>query len=470
VVDPVTMLAGPQADVPEVRAMTGQASHPSEASTGPDDRAPDTRPTRHLPFLQLLQISIFWFSLNAIWGGFEIFQQKRAMQLLGGEAPLGLGLMEVLAMPIAVLTMPVAGSMSDYVESRWGRRKPFVLFGALTAGAALVGLGLAPSFAIVVVFFVLLQLTANIARGPFAGLVPDVVPEEQVGLASGLMGLMIQLGLIGGTLLLWTGYLLDEDFGTPMVVLGLIVAATGVGTFLWAPKGPRPKPREGRSWTTIALETFGTDILRERSYVFLLGSRFFILMAGGFFMNLNILYIQTTFGITGDVQARWILVALAVFMVTSVIGTIPGAKLSDRIGRKPVIYGSTASGAAGMGIIGLAPSMEVAVVGMSLVGLGFGAFLAVDWALMTDIIPKASAGRYMGISNIVEATNGPISTAIGGVVMYLVGLVLGAAIGGRAAMLTAVVMFGLGALLLMPVREPRRSRRTRGPEPVPGPA
>jgi MFS family permease len=453
-----------------VRAMTGQASHPSEASTGPDDRAPDTRPTRHLPFLQLLQISIFWFSLNAIWGGFEIFQQKRAMQLLGGEAPLGLGFMEVLAMPIAVLTMPVAGSMSDYVESRWGRRKPFVLFGALTAGVALVGLGLAPSFAIVVVFFVLLQLTANIARGPFAGLVPDVVPEEQVGLASGLMGLMIQLGLIGGTLLLWTGYLLDEDFGTPMVVLGLIVAATGVGTFLWAPKGPRPKPREGRSWTTIALETFGTDILRERSYVFLLGSRFFILMAGGFFMNLNILYIQNTFGITGDVQARWILVALAVFMVTSVIGTIPGAKLSDRIGRKPVIYGSTASGAAGMGIIGLAPNMEVAVVGMSLVGLGFGAFLAVDWALMTDIIPKASAGRYMGISNIVEATNGPISTAIGGVVMYLVGLVLGAAIGGRAAMLTAVVMFGLGALLLMPVREPRRTRRTRGPEPVPGPA
>jgi hypothetical protein len=89
---------------------------------------------------------------------------------------------------------------------------------------------------------------------------------------------------------------------------------------------------------------------------------------------------------------------------------------------------------------------------------------------MTDIIPKASAGRYMGISNIVEATNGPISTAIGGAVMYLVGLVLGAAIGGRAAMLTAVVMFGLGALLLMPVREPRRSRRTRGPEPVPGPA
>ena len=447
--------------------MPGVSPEPAEASIRSDDRAPDTRPTQQLPLPQLFQISLFWFALNAIWGGFEIFQQKRAMQLLGGEAPIGLGLMEFLAMPIAVLSMPVAGSISDYVDSRWGRRRPFILFGGLSAGASLVALGLSPSFGYLVVFFVILQLTSNIARGPFAGLVPDVVPEAQVGLASGLMGLMIQLGLIGGTLLLWTGYLLGENFGIPMVALGLIVAATSVATFLWAPKGPRPKPRDGRTWKTIALETFGTDILRERSYLFLLGSRFFILMAGGFFMNLNILYIDKTFGITGDLQARWILVAMAVFMVATVIGTIPGARLSDRTGRKPVIYGSTGCGVLGMTIIGLAPTMEVASFGMGFVGLGFGAFLAVDWALMTDIIPKASAGRYMGISNIVEATNGPIATAIGGAVMYSVGMVLGAAVGGRAAMLMAVVMFGLGALLLVPVREPRRTRPAHGPAPAP---
>ena len=100
---------------------------------------------------------------------------------------------------------------------------------------------------------------------------------------------------------------------------------------------------------------------------------------------------------------------MAVFMVATVIGTIPGARLSDRIGRKPVIYGSTGCGVLGMTIIGLGPADGGRrSFGMGFVGLGFGAFLAVDWALMTDIIPKASAGRYMGISNIVEATNGPI--------------------------------------------------------------
>ena len=49
--------------------------------------------------------------------------------------------------------------------------------------------------------------------------------------------------------------------------------------------------------------------------------------------------------------------------------------------------------------------------------LGGGSFLAVDWALMTDIIPKASAGRYMGISNVATATNGVAAAFIGGLVI-----------------------------------------------------
>lgn len=437
--------------------MASTKADASNERPGDADR-PSTgeRPTDALPAVQLVQISVYWFALNAIWGGFEVFQQKRVVQLVGDEAPLALGAMEILAMPIAVLTMPVMGSISDYTRSRWGRRRPFILFGSLTACVALVGLGLAPSFPALVAFFVLLQLTSNVARGPFAGLVPDLVPERQVGIASGLMGLMITLGLVGGYLLMSTGFLLEEDFTLPMIALGVLVGAAGVGTFLWLPAGPPPKPREGRTWPAVALETFGTDILRERSYLFLLGSRFFILMATGFFMNLNILYLQNTHGITGQEQGRWILVALAIAVVATALGTIPGARLSDRLGRKPVIYASTAIGAAGMAIIGLAPGVEVVMGGVALVGFASGAFLSVDWALMTEIIPKASAGRYMGMSNIVEATNGPVATSVGGVLMYVVGLSFGIAVGSRVAMLAGVAMFAVGAALLRPVQEPRR--------------
>ena len=70
-----------------------------------------------------------------------------------------------------------------------------------------------------------------------------------------------------------------------------------------------------------------------------------------------------------------------------------------------------------MTIAALAPAPPVLVVGAILVGVGAGSFLAVDWALMTDIIPKASSGRYMGISNVATATNGVVSTFAGGLII-----------------------------------------------------
>lgn len=444
--------------------MPGQQARP-EVSAAPDPVVDlDVRPTTPLAWGSLIQISIYWFTLNAIWGGFELFQQERTEELLGAEARLAVGVMDILAAPIALLTMPVVGSISDYVGSRWGRRRPFILVGSLLAAASLAGLAVAPSFPLLLVFFLLLQLTANIARGPFAGLVPDLVPDRQVGIASGLMGLMIVAGLVGGYLIIWSGYLLGPDpdtpdFTPPVLLLALLVGATGVGTFLWTPKGPPPKPRQGRSWARIGFETFGRDILQHRSYVFLLSSRFFFLMAAGFFMNLNVFFLQDAFGMGPDERSRWILVGLAVTTIASGIGTLPGARLSDIVGRKPVIYAAAALGAVGMATITFAPEPWVVVAGIAIVGLASGAFLSVDWALMTDIIPKASAGRYMGLSNIVEATNGPTASALGGAAMYLVGLLVGAAVGARFAMFLGVVAFALGALLLRPVREPRRARR-----------
>jgi MFS-type transporter involved in bile tolerance (Atg22 family) len=289
------------------------------------------------------------------------------------------------------------------------------------------------------------------------------VPERQVGLASGLMGLMIMLGLVTGNLIIYAAYSLGTqeraDFTIPLLAIAGLVAATGVGTFLWIPNGPPPKPREGRSWSRIAFETFGTDLLEHRSYVFLLASRFFVLMGGGFFMNLNVLFLRGAFGMedAGD-RGPWVFAASIVGVAAAAIGTIPGGRLSDRVGRKPVIYASALLGAIGILVIGLAPVPEVVIAGVAVLGIAFGAFLAVDWALMTDIIPKTSAGRYMGISNIVEALNGAIASALGTFTLFLVARTFGDVIGARTAMLLGVVVFAAGALLLVPVREPPRDR------------
>ena len=101
-------------------------------------------------------------------------------------------------------------------------------------------------------------------------------------------------------------------------------------------------------------------------------------------------------------------------------------------------------------------------------GIASGTFLAVDWALMTDIIPKASSGRYMGLSNVATATAGIFALAAGGVVMDIVGGPDRTGAGPRAALGVAIVAYVVAAVLLAPVREPARARAMERPsDPMP---
>jgi len=91
------------------------------------------------------------------------------------------------------------------------------------------------------------------------------------------------------------------------------------------------------------------------------------------------------------------------------------------------------------------------------IGICSGVFLGVDWALMTDIIPKAESGRYMGISNIAVASAGPIASVIGGVLVFVISLAtLGPELAYRAIFVLMGVELAIGAWALRRVTEPAR--------------
>jgi MFS family permease len=110
-------------------------------------------------------------------------------------------------------------------------------------------------------------------------------------------------------------------------------------------------------------------------------------------------------------------------------------------------------------ISGLAPGPEVLLVGATLLGIGSGTFVAVDWALMTDIIPKASSGRFMGISNLAVGLAGPVAGLLAGPIIDIVGGPTESGDGPRAAFLAGVILFALAAVFLRPVDpQPREDR------------
>jgi MFS family permease len=177
------------------------------------------------------------------------------------------------------------------------------------------------------------------------------------------------------------------------------------------------------------------------------------------FLGFNLYFLSRSLGFGDNDVGLWIAVIGIATGVTTALATIPSGIASNRLGRKPLIYVACAIGALGLGVCALAPSAPVLVVGVILLGTATGTFLAVDWALMTDIIPKASSGRFMGISNLAVAMAGTVALLVGGPIMDAVGGAQATGDGPRAAFLAGIGLFALAAMFLRPVDPTPREQR-----------
>jgi Na+/melibiose symporter-like transporter len=262
-----------------------------------------------------------------------------------------------------------------------------------------------------------------------------------------------------------------QAFFWPTIGLALIEVVTMVPIILFVDEGRHAPDREGRSWLQIGLGAWGTDILKERSYVWLLVSRLFFLMAPSVLFFLGLFFLTRTLHIPIQDSGGPITIITAVLGGVTGLTTFPAAKLSDRFGRKRMIYAAIALGALGMTLVALSPNFPLMVLALIPVGISSGAFLAVDWALMTDIIPKATSGRYMGISNVATSISGPLGRLSAGIlltVLVLLGLPADVRdtaaaeesayyeLAPRAALLMTLIFFAIAAITLRRVSETPR--------------
>lgn len=346
-------------------------------------------------------LSAFWFGTAFHWMLLlTILLPATVVQFVGEEQKGSyLGLLTAIGAVMALVVPPLVGAHSD----RTGKRLPYLrlgvgvnLVGLAVMAFAVATLGGMNGFWVFLLGFLLVQLGNNYATAPYSALIPQLVPAEQRGRYSGVMGQLQAvanlLGAISGVVI---GQLhLPQALAFALIAVVLVVPALitmrGVPESQ-APATPQAAPAEPpMPWTQLFsyqpfLWVFVTRVL------FALGQYsvqpFMQYYAGDVLKQPN------------PVMSSSIL--LACIIVASIVSAVVGGHLSDRIGRKPVIYVAGGLMALMALLFLVAPSFPVAL-GLALVfGLGYGAFTSVDWALGSDAMPsKSSYARDMGIWHV----------------------------------------------------------------------
>lgn len=339
---------------------------------------------------------------------------------------------------VSVVANPLAGALSDRTTSRLGRRRPWVLGGAVLG---LVSITLLPTQGTVLGLALLWgvgQATVNASYAAITASIPDQVPVSQRGIASGVVGLSQTVGVVVGVAIV---SFVVTGLGAGSAVTGVLFLVLALPFVLRLHDPVLPKERRPPLVLGKFLRGFWVSPRLYPDFAWAWITRFLISLSNAMATLYLLFFLKDKVKYPHPEQGQTVLIAL--YAVGTILTAVIGGRMSDASGRRKiyVIVSSCVMGVAGV-ILAVAPTFPAAMVAALVLGAGYGVYLAVDQALITQVLPAAmDRARDLGVINIANAAPqvlgpviaAPIVTHLGGYPMLYLS--------------TAVVAVGSGALV-----------------------
>jgi MFS family permease len=374
----------------------------------------------------LFGMSMLMLGANLVW---TAYNSLLLPTLVEGVVTTGKGLVTgligffgtLLAITVSILT----GILSDHSASRWGRRTPAILIGALI-GLPLIGLptlflapALRPIFLslalpVIILSYCGMQFATNVGNGAWWPLLVDLVPEHQRGAASGIQG---ALTLVGATIaiLAVTSLLQNGQIETALWLIGGIFALSGIVNALVIHGKDKPADLSDR----ISLWQAVRDMFRVRTRVAVF---FWVVLAVLLaYMGMNglqffALYFFQVYFPTVNPEAAFRTMG-GISLVMTMLAAVGSGVLSDKIGRRPLILWAMFLCAVTTLLMGLTSNYVIFLVLTAIRSVATGPIMASAPALASDLAPKEEAGQYMAYSNLSTGLSGALAGLIFGVIL-----------------------------------------------------
>jgi len=330
----------------------------------------------------------------------------------------------------SVLATPIAGALSDrttYAFSFFGlngRRHRWTLIMALLGAVSMLVLAHQKTVAGVAVLWVLFSAFQNGEYASLSAAIPDHVPVRQRATVAGWVGMPQALGLVVGTILVVV--VLASNIVSSYYVMAALFFLLVIPFVFTTPDHPLdPEHVDAFSWKKL-LQSYWISPREYPDFAWAWITRFLasLAIAMGTLYLLYFLRDKVKLYAHNHIPAATgLLILIVIYTVCVVLTAIIGGIISDRLGRRKMIV--TISGAL-MGLAALlltfVENWNASLVAAVLFGMGFGAYLAVDQALITQVLPAAAdRAKDLGIINIAIVGPAAIGAAIAGPLVILGG-------------------------------------------------
>jgi Na+/melibiose symporter-like transporter len=406
--------------------------------------------------IDYIKITIFGLALAALWGSLHtIILQVRLLDFVAEwRKNTYLGLLSGTGLILAMAVQPIAGAISDRSGFHWGRRRPYILLGTILALLFMPGIGLCGSYATLFIIYCLLQVSCNISQGPYQGFIPDLVPGQKRGLASGVKSLLEIVGAVALVRLIapfMQRYFAGEGSSWLWLALtmpAILLLGTMIATILTVKEQPGVGGAK-LSMLSILYKSFKIDVKATPDFIWFLVSRLLVFIAFDTLQRFALYFFMDVVGISNPAATTADL--LLVVGICMVVVVYPAGRLSDRVGRRPIVLSSMLLGALGIVVLFFSRSYEHIILSGGLLGISSGAFMSANWALAIDLLPKGEEARYLGLTNL--ATAGAAALAL-----FSVGPAIdffntySPNLGYSVMLLVCFICFVVGSVLLMKVK------------------
>lgn len=402
-------------------------------------------PTERAPIRWVLAFSLATVGTFVGWyGPLQILLAKQADVFSPGSKETVLAVAAGIGALCSMLANPVWGALSDRTTSRFGRRIPWVAVGTLGGVAGLLLMAAAQDVVGMIAGWCLVQTALNAPFAALSAAIPDHVPQRQRGTAGGYFGVAQTIGIMAGTgLAVAGGGIVGGYLACAVFVLLAPVPYVLLRRDPVLPAELRPR----WSWRAF-FAGFWLDPRRHRDFAWAWLTRFLINLSNSITLLYLLFYLQDAVGLPDP--AGGVLVLTAINAVTVLISVLAAGIWSDRIANRRtfVTWSGVIMAIAGFLLAGW-QTWTSAVVAALILGIGFGAYTSVDFALITQVLPEVlDRGKDLGVINIANALPQVLAPAVAAPIV--------AHFGGYSALYTAASVIALvGGVLVYRIKAVR---------------